>query len=138
MSTYNFDGIDIDVSMIVSLLLPVPEQYLVLISNFMSFRYFPEYDALAVTNLILQWEYPEADDRSGRPQDFANFPNFISQLKLALQGADGRDGLSITIPASYWYLQHFDIINLAKSVDCEYLSASGSRLSYQHWLMREV
>jgi chitinase len=61
------------------------------------------------------WEYLAADDRSGRPEDYANFPTFIAQLKLALGNTDGRDGLSITIPASYWYLQRFDIINLANS-----------------------
>lgn len=35
-------------------------------------------------------------------------------------------GLSITIPSSYWYMRHFDIVNLIKTVDwfnvmsCEY------------------
>ncbi|KAJ9194064.1 CAZyme family GH18 [Paecilomyces variotii] len=65
----------------------------------------------------IDWEYPAADDRSGRPEDFANFPKFIANLKRALQGTGGRDGLSVTLPASYWYLQHFDIQNLAKNVD---------------------
>jgi chitinase len=75
MSTYNFDGVDVD------------------------------------------WEYPEADDRSGRPEDFANFSSFLKNLKAALKQSGGRDGLSITLPASYWYLQHFDIRNMKKSVD---------------------
>ena len=26
-------------------------------------------------------------------------------------------GLSITIPSSYWYLQHFDIVSIARTVD---------------------
>ncbi|KAL4775859.1 hypothetical protein BDW60DRAFT_225034 [Aspergillus nidulans var. acristatus] len=75
MSTYNFDGIDLD------------------------------------------WEYPVADDRSGRPEDFENFPKFIANLKKALKASGGRDGLSITLPASYWYLQHFDIVKLQNHVD---------------------
>ncbi|KAK2750070.1 hypothetical protein FQN57_004562 [Myotisia sp. PD_48] len=65
----------------------------------------------------LDWEYPVADDRSGRPEDFENFPRLISNLKKALGSSGGRDGLSITLPASYWYLQHFDIRNLVKDVD---------------------
>ncbi|KAJ6191606.1 Glycoside hydrolase superfamily [Penicillium mononematosum] len=75
MSTYNFDGVDID------------------------------------------WEYPAADDRNGRPEDFHNFPKFMANLKKALQSTGGRDGLSLTLPTSYWYLQHFDIKSLAKHVD---------------------
>ncbi|KAG4435120.1 hypothetical protein IFR05_009385 [Cadophora sp. M221] len=59
MSTYNFDGVDID------------------------------------------WEYPGADDRRGRPTDFANFPKFMANLKSSLEATGGRDGLTITIPASY-------------------------------------
>jgi chitinase len=65
----------------------------------------------------IDWEYPAADDRSGRTEDFANFPKFMANLKKALKGTGGRDGLSVTLPASYWYLQHFDLVNLAKSVD---------------------
>lgn len=49
----------------------------------------------------LDWEYPGADDRSGRPDDFKNFPTFVANLKSALKATGGRDGLSITLPASY-------------------------------------
>jgi chitinase len=65
----------------------------------------------------LDWEYPAAEDRSGRPEDFENYPRFISNLKKALRATGGRDGLSITLPASYWYLQHFDIKKLVNDVD---------------------
>ncbi|THX63759.1 glycoside hydrolase, partial [Aureobasidium pullulans] len=65
----------------------------------------------------IDWEYPAADDRSGRPEDFDNFPSFICRLKESLKYADGRNGLSITLPASYWYLQHFDIKKLVNDVD---------------------
>ncbi|ETS75312.1 hypothetical protein PFICI_12256 [Pestalotiopsis fici W106-1] len=62
----------------------------------------------------LDWEYPAAKDRSGREVDFSNFPKFMSRLKSALDTA--KKGISITLPASYWYLQNFDIVELAKSV----------------------
>ncbi|OOQ86760.1 hypothetical protein PEBR_19882 [Penicillium brasilianum] len=64
----------------------------------------------------LDWEYPEATDRSGKPEDYKNFPTFMKNLKNALDGTGGRNTLSITLPASYWYLQHFDLKNLAKHV----------------------
>lgn len=69
----------------------------------------------------LDWEYPGPDDvveRGGREEDFQNFPVFLRRLKAALKAAGGgRDGLTITLPASYWFMQHFDIVNLEKSVD---------------------
>lgn len=83
MSTYGFDGVDID------------------------------------------WEFPEADDKAGRAVDYANFPKFMGRVKSALAGA-GADGLSITLPASYWYLQHFDLENLVREalarISCGVLS----------------
>lgn len=63
----------------------------------------------------LDWEYPVAEDRSGREVDFANFPKFMARLKDSL--SSGGKGISITLPASYWYLQHFDIVQLQKSVN---------------------
>ncbi|KAH5292828.1 hypothetical protein HBI11_188100 [Parastagonospora nodorum] len=63
----------------------------------------------------LDWEYPVADDRSGRSVDFDNFPKFMKRLKETLSSA--KKGLTITLPASYWYLQHFDLSSLVKSVD---------------------
>ncbi len=65
----------------------------------------------------LDWEYPEAPDRGGIGDDYVNFPQFIANLKAALKATGGRDVLSITLPASYWYLQHFDITNLSRHVD---------------------
>ncbi|KAL5327258.1 hypothetical protein ACEPPN_004952 [Leptodophora sp. 'Broadleaf-Isolate-01'] len=60
MSTYNFDGVDLD------------------------------------------WEYPEADDRSGQSDDYANLSTFLGRTKSTLKATGGRDGLSITLPASYY------------------------------------
>ncbi|KAJ3462340.1 hypothetical protein MRS44_007126 [Fusarium solani] len=65
--------------------------------------------------LDLDWEYPQAIDRGGREVDFANFPKFMASLKKMLDAND--KGLTITLPASYWYLQHFDIKKLEKTVD---------------------
>lgn len=65
----------------------------------------------------IDWEYPAADDRGGKPEDFKNLVAFIAKLRSRLN-ASGKDfGLSITLPSSYWYLQHFDIIALEPHVD---------------------
>jgi hypothetical protein len=45
-----------------------------------------------------------ADDRGGKKKDFDNFPKFLANLKKSLKSTGGRDGVSITLPASYWYL----------------------------------
>jgi chitinase len=39
------------------------------------------------------------------------------QAQSSLKGTGGHDGASMTLPASYWYLQHFDLENLHKNVD---------------------
>ncbi|KAF5259704.1 hypothetical protein FOXYS1_9669 [Fusarium oxysporum] len=65
--------------------------------------------------LDLDWEYPVDTDRGGQAVDFANFPKFMERLKIMMDAAD--KGLSITLPASYWYLRQFDIKKLEKTVD---------------------
>jgi chitinase len=67
------------------------------------------------TGVDIDWEYPAADDRNGRAEDYTNFPIFLANLKGALD--EYNFGLSITLPTSYWYLQHFDIVSIEPSVD---------------------
>ncbi|KAJ4228745.1 hypothetical protein NW757_014138 [Fusarium falciforme] len=65
--------------------------------------------------LDLDWEYPVAEERAGRVVDYKNFPVFMAALKRVMDTAD--KGLTITLPASYWYLQYFDIKKLEPTVD---------------------
>ncbi|RTE82608.1 hypothetical protein BHE90_002937 [Fusarium euwallaceae] len=65
----------------------------------------------------IDWEYPAANDREGREEDYDNLPKFLSNIKSALKQSGERNGLSIVIPASYWYLQHFDLAKISKYVD---------------------
>jgi len=65
----------------------------------------------------IDWEYPVDEDRGGVEADFDALPKFLANVKSALRGTGGRDGLTITLPASYWYLQHFDVKSLAKEVE---------------------
>lgn len=65
----------------------------------------------------LDWEYPVAEERSGKPADYDNYTTFLANLKRALGSSGHKYGLTITIPSSFWYMQHFDIAKQAKSVD---------------------
>jgi chitinase len=64
-------------------------------------------------HILLSRKYPVASSRSGRDVDFENFPRFLARLKEALSGAS--KGLSITLPTSSRYLQHFDLASLVCS-----------------------
>ncbi|CAK7227366.1 hypothetical protein SEUCBS140593_006551 [Sporothrix eucalyptigena] len=65
----------------------------------------------------IDWEYPVADDRGGVAADFKNYVYMLSRLRARLDGSGRRYGISITLPASYWYLRGFDIIHLERFVD---------------------
>ncbi|KAF5523516.1 Chitotriosidase-1 [Colletotrichum aenigma] len=62
----------------------------------------------------LDWEYPTADDRGGTADDTANFVLLCKEIKAAF---GTRFGYSITLPASYWYLQNFDLAGMQPFVD---------------------
>ncbi|KAI1454308.1 hypothetical protein F4805DRAFT_469461 [Annulohypoxylon moriforme] len=62
----------------------------------------------------IDWEYPAADDRGGVEADFTNFPLFLSELRTSFGSGLG---ISATLPSSYWYLQHFDVLEMEKTVD---------------------
>ncbi|KAM5357977.1 hypothetical protein ACJZ2D_015720 [Fusarium nematophilum] len=63
--------------------------------------------------LDLDWEYPVDDKRGGKEDDYYNFPKFMQKLKKLM--SSGGKGLTITLPASYWYLQYFNIKKLAST-----------------------
>lgn len=68
--------------------------------------------------LDLDWEYPGAEDRNGREEDFENFVSFMDRMRKKLNDKGlSKKGLSLTLPSSYWYLRHFDIKKLERSVD---------------------
>ncbi|KAE8326142.1 hypothetical protein BDV39DRAFT_193873 [Aspergillus sergii] len=62
----------------------------------------------------LDWEYPGADDRGGIKADTANFVLLLKDLKEAFAG---QYGLSVTLPASYWYLRWFDLPSMQNYLD---------------------
>ncbi|OLN97884.1 Killer toxin subunits alpha/beta 3 [Colletotrichum chlorophyti] len=62
----------------------------------------------------IDWEYPGAEDRGGRPEDKDNFVTLCKEMKEAFAG---HYGLSVTLPASFWYLRHFDVAGMEPHVD---------------------
>ncbi|CAK7209923.1 hypothetical protein SBRCBS47491_000609 [Sporothrix bragantina] len=75
------------------------------IINFMSTYGFDGVD--------LDWEYPGADDRGGVPADTANYVLLVKEMNAAF---GSKYQLTVTIPTSYWYLQHFDVKSMQDSV----------------------
>ncbi|EUC40697.1 glycoside hydrolase family 18 protein [Bipolaris oryzae ATCC 44560] len=65
----------------------------------------------------IDWEYPVAEDRGGIPEDFENYVTFLKNLRNHLNGSGRYYGLTLTLPASYWYMKGFDIIKLEPWVD---------------------
>lgn len=67
--------------------------------------------------MLKKWgnrEYPGAPDRGGSSADYDNFVSLLQNIRRGL----GEDyGLSITLPANYWYMQYFDIVKISKTID---------------------
>lgn len=61
----------------------------------------------------LDWEYPGADDRGGVPADTQNYVALCKEMSAAF---GSRYQLTVTVPTSYWYLQHFDIAAMQDSI----------------------
>lgn len=41
----------------------------------------------------------------------------MQNMRARLNGSGKRYGTSLTLPSSYWYMQHFDIVGLEPHVD---------------------
>jgi GH18 family chitinase len=64
----------------------------------------------------INWEYPAALDRGGRPEDTNNFVFLLSEIREAFDRHNPGWEATITIPTSYWYLRGFDLPGLQKYV----------------------
>jgi chitinase len=73
METYGFDGVDID--------------WLVVHSD----------DCGMFPLIRFNREYPVAEERSGKPADYKNYPAFLRNLRNALSSTGHKYGLSITV-----------------------------------------
>jgi len=68
----------------------------------------------AFDGLDIDWEYPSAVDRGGKPADRANLVSFTQELRAAF---GTQYGLSVTLPASFYYMQNFDVTAMQEHVD---------------------
>jgi chitinase len=71
-------------------------------------------DTYGFDGVDLDWEYPGADDRGGVPADSENYVAFAQDLRSAF---GSKYGISMTLPTSYWYLQHFDLPGIQQHID---------------------
>jgi len=71
-------------------------------------------DTYGFDGIDLDWEYPGADDRGGNSADSANYVLLAQDIRAAF---GTRYGISMTLPTSYWYLQHFDLPGIQKHID---------------------
>ncbi|KKZ62236.1 chitinase [[Emmonsia] crescens] len=62
----------------------------------------------------IDWEYPVADDRGGAKEDFKNYVQLLKELRAAV---GDKYGITVALPASYWYLRGFDLKGMTKYVD---------------------
>ncbi|KAF9874970.1 bacteriodes thetaiotaomicron symbiotic chitinase [Colletotrichum karsti] len=65
----------------------------------------------------IDWEYPGAPDRGGKPQDTENFTKLMKTLRQTFNASPRYLGITFTIPSSYWYLRWFDMPGLLKYAD---------------------
>ncbi|KAH7040899.1 chitinase [Microdochium trichocladiopsis] len=65
----------------------------------------------------LDWEYPMAEDRGGIPEDFDNYVTFCRRLRERLNSSGRAWGITMTLPASYWYLRGFNLKELEPYLD---------------------
>lgn len=65
----------------------------------------------------IDWEYPGAPDRGGKPEDVENFVSLLKTLRQTFDANSRSLGLTFTAPSSYWYLRWFDLPNLIKYAD---------------------
>ncbi|ORX69533.1 glycoside hydrolase [Linderina pennispora] len=66
-----------------------------------------------IDGVDIDWEYPTSPDHGGRPEDYENFVTWIKELREAV----GSGSISISAPASPYYLKGYDIVALSKLVD---------------------
>ncbi|KAI5244028.1 glycoside hydrolase [Aureobasidium subglaciale] len=71
-------------------------------------------DTYGFDGVDLDWEYPGADDRGGVSADTANYVALTKEMRASF---GTKYGISMTLPTSYWYLQHFDLPGIQSSLD---------------------
>ncbi|OAA41693.1 glycoside hydrolase family 18 protein [Metarhizium rileyi] len=72
-------------------------------------------DKLNFDGVDIDWGYLVAPDRHGRGEDYENIVTFMKKLRERMDKSSR--GVSMALPASYRYLQHFNVVKLEEHVD---------------------
>ncbi|KAL2829474.1 hypothetical protein BDW59DRAFT_178440 [Aspergillus cavernicola] len=67
------------------------------------------FETFGLDGVDLDWEYPVAKDRGGKDEDYENYVSLVREMRESFQERNPSWDISMAIPASYWYLQHFDV-----------------------------
>jgi chitinase len=65
----------------------------------------------------IDWEYPAAPDRRGKPEDTENYVQLLRGMKDYFAAMGHSWGISFAAPSSYWYLRHFNIEDMMPHVN---------------------
>lgn len=66
-------------------------------------------DKYGFQGIDLDWEYPVAEDRGGRPEDTKNFVSLVREMRQAF---GTKYGISIALEPDFWYLRcTSDVLN---------------------------
>ncbi|KAJ6597131.1 glycosyl hydrolases family 18-domain-containing protein [Mycena vulgaris] len=64
----------------------------------------------------IDWEYPGVE-RGGAEKDGENFASLLKEMQAASNSAGRRLVITFTAPASFWYLQQFNIVEMSNYAD---------------------
>ncbi|KAF9888672.1 hypothetical protein FE257_008430 [Aspergillus nanangensis] len=65
----------------------------------------------------LDWEYPGAPDRGGKPDDTKNYVQLVKTLRDTFDKSGRKLGITFTAPSSYWYMRWFDLPGMLQYAD---------------------
>ncbi|KAL8903161.1 MAG: hypothetical protein Q9207_004110 [Kuettlingeria erythrocarpa] len=65
----------------------------------------------------IDWEYPAAPDRGGKPEHTDTFVLLMYEIRSAFDAVNPAWQSTLTLPTSYWYIRGFDVNALQDYVD---------------------
>lgn len=66
------------------------------------------------------------DDRGGKKEDYDNIVSLVRTMRRRFDERNPGWEISMAIPASYWYLQHFNLVELERDLSWFNLMRYGS------------
>jgi chitinase len=68
-------------------------------------------------DIDIDWEYPGAPNRGGKPDDTENYVLLLKTLRDTFDASGSKLGITLTAPSSFWYLRWFDLPGLVQYAD---------------------